>query len=362
MMGTGAVFGASFGGVLTSYFGWRWCFGIQVIPSVLSLIVALLYVPNETETTLHSKGVYKIDIWGSITMVTSLASQLLVLTVGGNEIPWSDWRIAALTAFLVVSAYMFVKIELTTENPIIPMKEYKDTYVILHICFSYFIGVAAYTYLFILPLLFQLNLGDSVSQAGLRLCIPAISTPVGGIIAGYCMSRFSSFVNLVLVGTALMAFGNFIALAVSKDTPNWLNGLFLIPANLGQGLVYPSSLFTFIYYFAPHKQAASTSTVYLMRNIGGVWGISCITTITQAILKSRLKRGLSGLNMSEEDISELVSALLKSIDILEKVSLDVKQAITSEYTLAIRVCQFLSGTCCILAFVCCYIAKEIRRV
>lgn len=361
MLGTGAVCGASFGGILTSYFGWRWCFGIQVIPSLFSLVVALLFIPNETETTLHSKGVFKIDIWGSIMMVMSLASQLLVLTIGGNEIPWLDWRIAGLSAFLLLCAYLFVKIEIHTENPILPLTEYKDTYVILHICLGYFIGVAAYTYLFTLPLLFQLNLGDTVSQAGLRLSIPAISTPVGGLIAGYCMSKFSSFVNLVLIGTALMAFGNFIAMAISRDTPNWLNGIFLIPANLGQGLVYPSSLFTFIYYFSPQKQAASTSTVYLMRNIGGVWGISCITTITQAILKSRLSDKLSGL-MSEKDIKELVSALLKSLDVLENLSLQVKEAIVSEYTFAIRVCQFLSGACCVLAFICCFIGKKIRQV
>lgn len=367
MLGTGAVCGASFGGILSSYFGWRWCFGIQVAPTLFSLIVALLFIPNETETTVMSntnkRGILeRIDFMGSFSLILSLLSQLLILTTGGIELSWSDWKIKAMFGLMIISTVVFFKTESsTTANPIIPMNDYKDKFVVLHILLNYCIGLASYTYLFILPILFQINLGDSVAQAGFRLSIPAVATPIGGLLSGIYMAKYSVFSNLVLLGTSLMAIGNFLGLAISKDIPTWVTNLLLIPANLGQGLVYPSSLFLFVYYFDSFKQASSTSTVYLMRNIGGVWGIASITAITQAILKKILRGHLELLtNLSDIEIDSIILKILKSIDFLDSLDPDVKGVIVKDYTLALRVCQLLSGSCCVLAFVCCLVGKKLR--
>jgi hypothetical protein len=104
-----------------------------------------------------------------------------------------------------------------------------------------------------IPLYFQVVLEDTPSQAGLRLVIPSLATPVGGMIAGFVMSRWGQLSSLVRIGTFTMAVGNGLVALLRYDDLKWKYLVFLFPANLGQGVVYPSILFTFLAAF-DHKR------------------------------------------------------------------------------------------------------------
>jgi len=104
-------------------------------------------------------------------------------------------------------------------------------------------------FLFMLPLFFQVVLGDTASQAGLRLVIPSLATPVGGVIAGYTMSRWGRLSVLVKIGCFFMVLGNALIASLKFKDSSWKYIVYLFPANLGQGIVYPSILFTFLAAF-----------------------------------------------------------------------------------------------------------------
>lgn len=100
-----------------------------------------------------------------------------------------------------------------------------------------------------LPLFFQVILLDSASTAGARLIIPSLGTPIGGVIAGYIMSRWGQLANLVRVGALLMCIGNVLVMILGFDDEKWKYVVYIFPANLGQGIVYPAILFTFLAAF-----------------------------------------------------------------------------------------------------------------
>ena len=100
-----------------------------------------------------------------------------------------------------------------------------------------------------LPLFFQVVLGDSASRAGLRLVVPSLATPVGGGIAGIVMSRFGRLSALTRAGCFFMALGSALVASLQFRDSSWKYIVYLIPANLGQGIAYPSILFTFIAAF-----------------------------------------------------------------------------------------------------------------
>lgn len=100
-----------------------------------------------------------------------------------------------------------------------------------------------------LPLFFQVVLLDSASTAGARLAIPSLATPVGGFISGIIMSRWGYLAQLVRVGSFLMAVGNFLVMMLQFYDSSWKYFIYVIPANLGQGIVYPGILFTFLAAF-----------------------------------------------------------------------------------------------------------------
>lgn len=95
-----------------------------------------------------------------------------------------------------------------------------------------------------LPLFFQVILLDSPAKAGARLAIPSSATPIGGIFAGFVMSRYGKLIPLVRSGALFMSLGNALVTSLAFRDDLWKYYLFIFPANLGQGIIYPSTLFT----------------------------------------------------------------------------------------------------------------------
>lgn len=125
--GFGAISGASFGGLIADTIGWRWCFILQVPISMIALGVGWLMVANQQrldDSAGRLKGMWaKIDFSGSLLLVTALSAQLLGLSLGGNEVPWSSgWVIGSLVGSVVLLA-LFVWTEARTSAiPIIPLR------------------------------------------------------------------------------------------------------------------------------------------------------------------------------------------------------------------------------------------------
>lgn len=173
-----------------------------------------------------------------------------------------------------------------------------------------------------LPLFFQVVLLDSATTAGARLAIPSLATPIGGVIAGVVMSRWGKLTGLVRSGAVLMAFGNALVTSLGFKDSTWKYFVYVFPANLGQGIVYPAILFTSLASFdhagkritlcdrisqntnviTPSDHAVTASTVYLVRSLGTVWGVSVTSAIVQTTLTTRLPSALRGVPY-ENDVS-----------------------------------------------------------
>jgi len=85
---------------------------------------------------------------------------------------------------------------------------------------------------------------DSATTAGARLAIPSLATPIGGLVAGVVMSRWGRLIPLVRTGAFLMVFGNALVTSLGFVESRWKYFVYIFPANLGQGIVYPGILFT----------------------------------------------------------------------------------------------------------------------
>lgn len=108
-----------------------------------------------------------------------------------------------------------------------------------------------------LPLFFQVILLDSPTGAGLRLVVPSFATPVGGFVGGWIMSRHGCLSELLRVGCIFMMLGNLAVSLLKFQDARWKYFVYLTPANLGQGIAYPSILFTFLAAFEHHGEEAS---------------------------------------------------------------------------------------------------------
>lgn len=116
-----------------------------------------------------------------------------------------------------------------------------------------------------IPLYFQAVRGESPATVGLRLIVPSLATPIGGVIAGSMMHRGYRLSYNVRMGTSMMLLGNVFALTMGDCGGRWRDVLYLVPANLGLGLTNPSLLFSFICLFEHKgKDHACTSSCHVV--------------------------------------------------------------------------------------------------
>ncbi|KAK4150727.1 major facilitator superfamily domain-containing protein [Chaetomidium leptoderma] len=353
LVGFGAVLGASLGGVIAESIGWRWCFLLQVPVSVLALVVGYFVLENPPciVPVLDPKHPFlsamrRLDLSGAVVLVIGLVVQLLGLSLGGNDFRWDSAVVVGSLVGSVVLLFVFVKIESTTKAiPMIPLRMlqgWRSTAVQLTNVFS---GMAAYAYLFMVPLYFQAVRGDSPSEAGLRLMIPALATPVGGIIAGSLMHRGYPLCVNVRLGTATMLLGNLLATTMGTTGNRWKEFVYLVPANLGLGLTNPSVLFSFVSMFEHREQAVATSTVYLIRSMGTIYGVTVTSTIVQNVLLARLPETLG-----DAATEELIDKLRRSLFSLGELPPALETAVRALYCDALRMAFAASSAFALLSF------------
>ncbi len=152
LVGFGAVLGASLGGVIAESIGWRWCFLLQVPVSILALIVGYIVlenppciVPMVGPKHPCRSALKRLDLSGAVVLVLGLGTQLLGLSLGGNEFPWGSTVVVGSLVGSLVLLFIFLGIEATTKAiPMIPLRMlqgWQPTSVQLSNVFS---GMAAY--------------------------------------------------------------------------------------------------------------------------------------------------------------------------------------------------------------------------
>ncbi|XDG07373.1 hypothetical protein ABKA04_006988 [Annulohypoxylon sp. FPYF3050] len=266
VFGFGAICGASLGGFIAGAISWRWCFLLQVPVSVIAFILGYEVIKNPRGTISHHVGLrgacQKVDFVGAFLLILAVSAQLVGLSLGGNLLPWKNgWVIGSLVGSVVLFALFFHVEAKTTAVPIIPLHMLKGTGSILTQISNACCGASAYAYLFMLPLFFQVVLLDSPAKTGARLAVLVIVNPIGGIIHGVVMQRYGKMLGLIRSGAAFMAIGNALVTSLQFTDATWKHWVYIFPASLGQGIVYPSILFIALASFEHADHAVSASTV-----------------------------------------------------------------------------------------------------
>ncbi|RGP67196.1 hypothetical protein FLONG3_8591 [Fusarium longipes] len=330
--GFGAISGACFGGSIADHIGWRWCFLLQVPVSIAALIIGALVVSDQTTYSLSENGLSaiwkRVDFTGSLLMVVAVSVQLLGLSLGGNELPWSSpWVIGLLVGSVALFALFLVVEAKTSAIPVIPLRLLQGRLPVSTQFANVCAGMAAYGYLFMLPLFFQVVLLDSATTAGARLAIPSLATPIGGVIAGIVMSRWGKLLALVRIGALLMVLGNGLVASLQFRDSKWKYFVYVFPANLGQGIIYPGILFTSLASFSHSDHAVTASTVYLIRSMGTVWGVSTTSAIVQTTLSVRLPDALRDV----QDKWRIIEQIRHSVDYIHQLPPDLQLKVRLVY-------------------------------
>jgi MFS family permease len=149
VFGFGSICGASFGGSIADYIGWRWCFYLQVPISIIALVIGIIVLRDPPGgfgvDTSGRSGLGRVDILGSVLLVTSISLQLVGLSLGGNELSWGSPGVICCLIASVLLFVIFAVVEVRVAAiPIIPPRMVSGKLAILVQTANNFVGLAAY--------------------------------------------------------------------------------------------------------------------------------------------------------------------------------------------------------------------------
>lgn len=311
--GLGGVLGAACGGYIADTVGWRWEFGLQVPFGIFCIIVLMCTIPDpeKIETAGLRERFKDFDFAGSVYLTSSLMFLILGLNLGGNVLPWGDYRILGSLAIGAILGALLLRAEQRAISPVMPLRLLWSAPRGLLIFNNVANMIIVNSVLFNLPLYFQAVRGESAAEAGGRLFIPSIAGTFAGVSTGLIITRTGRLHDTLYFGAILLIIGCGMFCVMPPNLPFWGYFIFLIPVNLGSGFVMPSSLLSILATSSQEEQAVATSTLIMWRSLGGVLGVALSSLIVQNGLNTFLERDITGPN--KQEIIDMVRKSVNSI-------------------------------------------------
>jgi DHA2 family multidrug resistance protein len=229
----GPALGPPLGGVLVDNANWNWVFDINVLPGIASFLIlaAFLHDPPKGESS-------PLDLPGLLFLVAGIGSLQYVLSEGERWDWFSDTNNVLFACAAVIGIAALVWRELTTREPLVDLRIFRQRAVFGGFPLAMVIGGAIFGSTYTLPQLVQNSLDFTATLSGLLIfmrAIPiAIATPFISQFVGRVDARWFMTAGFIVLG-----FGNLLQVYATTLISTF--GTFVIPLMLtgvGAALLY----------------------------------------------------------------------------------------------------------------------------
>ncbi|KAI9493748.1 major facilitator superfamily, partial [Zychaea mexicana] len=316
MLGFGL--GGPIGGFITDYFGWRYCFKINIIPMMIIIAIYTLYFQNYTGPQKNQKAGLTIkerlrivDFGGILLLSIANISLACALFLGGNAYNWSSPQMIVILASMAVGYLLFFIHERRwAANPLISRAALRDRNFTTSCICSFSAAACEGAAVTVIPQFLMGVLYFDTSKAGLWVMANAAATPVGTILAGCYMQWSGRFKRFLLADMA-----SYLLMVIVFY--NWVSGI--VPISVGtmgivlEGVCYGGIQVCIIVACTStlSKELAATAlSIYtLARFMGYLAGTAVVSSIVHYTLKTVLPTKIDGENAEKVKIIRVMFPL-----------------------------------------------------
>ena len=272
--GGGAAIGLILGGVLTEYFSWRWCLGVNVPIAVLTVFAA---IPVVRESRAPGDRTY--DIPGTVLATLGLVTLVYGFTEAAKEGGgWSSGTTIGLLVLAVVLLTAFFVYESRAKNPLLPLRIVLNrnrggAYLVFLL-----VGAGLFAMFLFLTFYFQQTLGYSPLRSGFAFLPFSGGIIVTAGIASQLLPKVGPR-PLLLVGLVMAIVGMLWLTQITQDTAYWTH---VLPSEIimsaGMALVFIPASSVALLGVGGHDAGIASAVLNTSQQIGGSLGTALLNT------------------------------------------------------------------------------------
>jgi EmrB/QacA subfamily drug resistance transporter len=283
----GAAVGLIAGGLLTTYFSWRWVLFVNV---PIGIIVALI-APRALGESERHRG--RFDLPGAITCTLGLAALVYGLssaaTTANGVSHWGDTKVVFSLVAAVVLLASFLIIEMRSPHALMPLRIFRNrnrsgAYLIM-LC----VGMAMFGMFFFLTIFVQTVWGYSPLRSGVAFLpmVAAIMAMAGTSAA--LVPRIGAR-PLLLAGSAITTVGMFWLSRITEHS-SYVGGLLgpMLVTAAGLGLLFMPATLVALSKVDDADAGLASSLLNTGQQVGGSIGLALLGTVAWTVVANTAK-------------------------------------------------------------------------
>lgn len=273
-----------FGGLMSTFVGWRWIFIISIIAALLAMIL-IRHTPETKASADSDVQKHKLDVVGLIVLAIMMLSLNVIITQTSN-FGFLSPIILSLAVVFIIAVIFFVIYEQKLHNPLIDFRLFKHKAYSGAVISNFALNAVAGT-LIVANTYFQQGLGFTSNQSGM-MSITYLVTVLLMIRVGEKIMQKLGAKRPMMYGALLNALGMLLIALTFLPT-----GIYVVSSvigyllfGLGLGMYATPSTDTAV-STAPDNKVGTASGIYKMASsLGNAFGIAISGTIYTVVSHS----------------------------------------------------------------------------
>jgi MFS family permease len=270
----GLVIGVLLGGALTSAFGWRAVFFVNVPLAGLALIAALMLI--ERDAPIDQERAF--DLPGALTVTSSVTLVVLALVQG----PGFGWRSPATIGILLTGLSLgavFVLIEKRSRDPLLPFVMLRNPWLTLGLVTAFLFMATFGALLYFVSFYLQDVLRYNALRTGLSFLIPTLVVVLSSALAGRVVTRFGLHATMIVALMMGVVGASALGVAASPDASFLALAPGLIAVSVGDGFIFTAMFIAAATGVPDHQQGVASGIVSTASGVGAVVGLAVLVLV-----------------------------------------------------------------------------------
>jgi EmrB/QacA subfamily drug resistance transporter len=273
--GLAIAIGPVVGGAITQGLDWHWIFWLNVPIGIVAMFLAWFRL----EETHGPEG--RLDVVG-LALASAGLLGVVYGVIHGNDLGWTDTQVLGAIVGGAVLLVGFVLWELRAKSPMLPPHLFRSRGFTAANVASLLMYFGMFGSIFLLSQYFQIVLGLTPFEAGLRVlpwtAMPIFVAPIAGVLSGRIGAR-----PIVVGGLVLMSIGLGWMAAIASPTTDY--SAFILPfivSGAGMGMFFAPIANVVLSAVKLEEEGKASGANNAIREIGGVFGVAVLASVFTA--------------------------------------------------------------------------------